>query len=193
MKKMKTPERSHPSRVVPSLSLFLPERPSNTHYCWHVTSQQCDMTYYVITKWSKVNCTLIFTFYMPRKSRLWPGDLDLWPMTLSIELVWDIVQIHPSTNFRVHMSNGLAVRVFTDRRKDRQTDRRTDGQMDRRTGPKTLPRPLTREVIISIDWDAFGFLLFLIYVVHIWCEPEYRFRFHLHDFCIKVVLRILRN
>ncbi len=69
-------------------------------------------------------------------------------MTLNIKLVRDIVEIHPSTNFRVRMSNGSAVRVLTDRRTDRQTDRRTDGW----TGPKTLPRPLTREVTSTVQY-----------------------------------------
>ena len=81
----------------------------------HVTSQQCDMTYYVITKWTVHSFS---PFICLENHVFWPGDLDLWPMTLSIKLVRDIVEIHPSTNFRVRMSNGSAVRVFTDRRTD---------------------------------------------------------------------------
>ncbi len=88
-----------------------------------VTSQQCDVTYYVIIKWTLHSFS---PFICLENHVFWPGDLDLWPTTLSIELVRDIVQIHPSTNFRVRMSNGSAMRVLTDRRTDGQKDRRTD-------------------------------------------------------------------
>ncbi len=60
-------------------------------------------------------------------------------MTLTFELIRDIVKVNPSTKFRVRTLNGFAGRVLT----DGQTDRWTDGQ----TGPILYPRPLTREGI----------------------------------------------
>ncbi len=66
-----------------------------------------------------------------------PGDLDLWPMTLTFELIRDIIKVNASTKFRVCMSNGSAMRALT----DRQTHTHTQ------TGPILYPRPLTREGI----------------------------------------------
>ncbi len=70
-----------------------------------------------------------------------PGDLDLWPMTLTFELIWDIIKVNASTKFRVCTSNGSAVRALT----DRQTHTHTQ------TGPILYPRPLTREGIMSVN------------------------------------------
>ena len=57
------------------------------------------------------------------KSHFWPGDLDLWPMTLSIELDQDIIKVNPCTKFRDHTSNRSAVRVLTHGHTHRHTDR----------------------------------------------------------------------
>ena len=43
-------------------------------------------------------------------------------MTLTLELVRDMLQINVCANLQVHRSNGLASRAQTDRRKHRQTD-----------------------------------------------------------------------
>ncbi len=51
------------------------------------------------------------------------GDLDLWPMTLTIKLVQGNIKINPCIKYRDHMSNGSAVRVLTDRQTHRHTDR----------------------------------------------------------------------
>ncbi len=63
------------------------------------------------------------------------GDLDLWPMTLTSELVRDMVKVNPSTKFWVRMFNGSVARALTDRHTDTQT------------GPILYPRPLMREGI----------------------------------------------
>ncbi len=52
-----------------------------------------------------------------------PSDLDLWPMTLPIELDLNMVQADLLVIFFVRTSNGSAVRVLT----DRQTHGHTDG------------------------------------------------------------------
>ncbi len=67
--------------------------------------------------------TLDITFFQP-------GDLDLWPMTLTFELIRDIVKVNTSTKFRVCMSNGSAVRALTNRHTHTRTDGRTDTQTD---------------------------------------------------------------
>ncbi len=85
---------------------------------------------------NKVNCALIFTFYMPRKSRFftwWP-----WPLTYDLEYRTR-PRYCPDTS--LHQFSCLYVKPFGRESVHRQTDRRT--------GPKTLPRPLTREVNIN--------------------------------------------
>ena len=54
----------------------------------------------------------------------WPGDLDLWPMTLTYELDLDILPLDLHTKDQVWMFVRSTVRVFTDRQTDRQTHRR---------------------------------------------------------------------
>ena len=62
-----------------------------------------------------MNCTHSDLFY---ESKITFFDL----VTLTF-LLGDIVEIHISTKFGVHMSNGSAMRTLT----DRQTERRSDG------------------------------------------------------------------
>ena len=110
IKAMKTPERWRPSRAVPSLSVFLPERPMTTQspmnitsddvtayyaqkilYCdvtpWrHMTSWPHAMTSHVITK----SICAIYTYVTPSKSSKTTFfkmvtlnfDLWLWPSNL---------------------------------------------------------------------------------------------------------------
>ncbi len=149
---MKTPERWRPSRVVPSLSLFLPERPSSTHcdVTWpcHVTLQQCDMTYYVITKWT------VHSF--PPFICLENHVFDLVTLTYDLEYQ-TLPRYCPDTP--LHQFSCPYVKQFGCESVHRQTDRRTDRQMDRRRGPKTLPRPSTREVIKLCEISTYFRLL----------------------------------
>ena len=46
----------------------------------------------------------------------WP-----WPMTLTFELVQDIIKVNPCTKFHDRTPNGSAVRALTDRHTDTQT------------------------------------------------------------------------
>ena len=50
----------------------------------------------------------------------WP-----WPMTLTIELVQDIIKVNLCTKFYDHMPNGSAVRALTDRHTPRHTETQT--------------------------------------------------------------------
>ena len=52
----------------------------------------------------------------------WPGDLDIWPMTLSFKLDLDILPLDLHTKNQVCMSFCSAVRVVTDGWTDRHTD-----------------------------------------------------------------------
>ena len=54
-----------------------------------------------------------------------PGDLNLWPMTLTIELVWDVMKVNPCAKFHDRTPNGLAVKALT----DRQTRTHSHGQL----------------------------------------------------------------
>ncbi len=86
------------------------------------------------------------------------GDLDLWPMTLTFELVQDIIEVHTSTKFWVRTSNRSAVRALT--------DGQTDGQTNRQTGPILYPRPLTREGIIISFLINYGIKITLFHLEH---------------------------
>ncbi len=78
------------------------------------------------------------------------GDLDLWPMTLTFELIWDMVKVNVFLKSLVRMSDGSVVRELTDAQTDRQTDMCLT---DRQTGPIPYPRPLTLEGMkLSIDF-----------------------------------------
>ena len=126
---MKTPERWRPSRVVPSLSVFLPKSPPNSHsicmtsrHVWHhdVTTWR-HMTEQVIPNWM---CTgqLIWNF----KNRVFQSsDLDLWPMSLTLELIRDIVNVDLSKKFWVRMSHGSPVRALTNRQTHTQMHTQT--------------------------------------------------------------------
>ncbi len=42
------------------------------------------------------------------------GDLDLWPIILTFELIRDIIRVNPHIKFYISMSNGSATRELTD-------------------------------------------------------------------------------
>ena len=54
------------------------------------------------------------------------SNLDLWPMTLTFQLIRDMVKVNLSTKFWVRMSNGSAGRALTNRHTHRRMDRQTD-------------------------------------------------------------------
>ena len=56
----------------------------------------------------------------------WPGDLDLWPMTLIFKLIQEVMKVKPCTKFRDHRSNGSAGRVLTEGQTHTHTDTQTD-------------------------------------------------------------------
>ncbi len=139
-----------PSRVVPSLLVFLPERPLSmytthtppkeltdimTSHCDVMTSRRdttChDMTWHVMTKWSaQVNRSETPESYFSTW-RPWPLTYDLDPQTRS-----RYCQDTPSYQLS---------RPYVERISRESVNRRTDTQMDRQTGPILYPRPLTRE------------------------------------------------
>ena len=57
------------------------------------------------------------------------GDLDIWPLTLTIKVMQDIIKVNPCTKFGDHTSNGSAVRALTDRQTDTHTHSHTDGSV----------------------------------------------------------------
>ena len=139
-----------PSRDVPSLSLFQTKSPCNSHYV--IASRRHVMTsrdimmprrdvvthigiMYHDTQWHHVSSQLC-----PQETRFsvcfQPSDLDLWPMTLTYQLIQGMIMVHSSTKSGVRKSNGSGVRALTDTRTHRHTR------------PILYPRPLTREGII---------------------------------------------
>ena len=85
---------------------------------YDVVTSWCDaiwrhiMSYYIIAS----HCRPMFHIlaFKPENYRnriFWPGDLDL--LTLTIELVQEVLKVNPCTKFWDHMLNGLAARVLT--------------------------------------------------------------------------------
>ncbi len=78
------------------------------------------------------------------------GDLDLWPITLTFELLRDIIKVNLPTNFRVHRSKHSVMRALN----------------NRHTGPILYPRPLTQEgtrdvskiVTLGPAWFCFKYI-----------------------------------
>ncbi len=65
-----------------------------------------------------------------KKSDFQTCDLELWPLTLIIELIRDIVKVHSCTKYWVRRSNGSVVRALTDTHTHTHTHthRETDGR-----------------------------------------------------------------
>ncbi len=83
-----------------------------------------------------VGCFLVSAVSLWSKNYFWPGDLDLWPMTLNFELDLDILPFDLHAKIQVCTSVRSAVRA-------RQTDRQTH----RKTMPKLLHPSLALGVI----------------------------------------------
>ncbi len=96
----------------------------------------------------------VMTNWLNANSPIWnfgnhvfqPGNLDLWPMTLTFELIWDIIKINASIKFQVCMSNGSAVRALTNRQCTQ-----THWHTHRRDRFYTLDRLRWREWISSLQ------------------------------------------
>ncbi len=88
----------------------------------HVASWRHTMTSHnIITAHNRpLFCILALKLENSGNCHFWPGDLDLWPMTLTIELIQDIIKVNPCTKFCVDMSNGSVVRVPTHRHTHRR-------------------------------------------------------------------------
>ncbi len=109
-----------------------------------VTSHDVTWCQNVFTKW----ICAIYTGDIIKKSEnhvFQYGDLDLWPMTLTFELIRDFIKVNVPTYFWVRMSNRSTMRALNNR------------QTHRHTG--LYPRPLTREGKIKTTLLGARFLL----------------------------------
>ena len=133
--------------------LIMTDRQKLSSLLWrYVMTSRCDVMWrhdvrlwrhmmpYNMTKW---NCEPSQPTWKSENNVFQPSDLDIWPMTLTFELIRDIVKVNPSTKFWVCTSNGSARRVLTDK------------HTHRCTGPILYPRPLTREGKIP-NWLCFS-------------------------------------
>ena len=95
---MKTPEHWWPSRVVPSLSIFLPK-----DIKWHhdVTPWRHN---YDMTKWTCTGQSI----WISENHIFQSSELELWAMTLSFKPIQDVVKVNLSTTFWVRTSNDSA-------------------------------------------------------------------------------------
>ena len=79
-------------------------------------------------------CQNYYTWHVTdvgRNENAWASDVT-WrlmtrPMTLTFELIWDIIKVNPSTKFWVRTSNGSVVRVLNYRQTDTHTRTHSDG------------------------------------------------------------------
>ncbi len=139
---MKTPERWRPSRVAPSLSVFLPKDLLSLIRPWHL-----DVTWRHDFTWQLCHGNTGLLFLRLHHQKVGKShffnvatltfDLRPWPSNSSKILSRSI----PTSNFR---SLSQTVQPW-----ERWiTDRHTNTQTHRQTGPILYPRPLTREGII---------------------------------------------
>ncbi len=71
-----------------------------------------------VTAWCYTIGLSLVSIYSNQKTRekgFWPGDLDIWPITLTSELIQDIPKANPCTRFHDHNSNSSVMRGLTDR------------------------------------------------------------------------------
>ncbi len=147
-----------PSRDVPSLSVFLPKKSSKD-----VNTSRCDVTWrHDIVPWRQVTSQRYSTWHhiiWPREPAqinlsenhaFQPSNLDLWPTTLTFELIRDIVKVNPSTKSGVCTFNGSAGKALTDEHTDTQKHRHTD----RRDRFHTLDRWRGREWSWVATWAS---------------------------------------
>ncbi len=144
---MKTPECWHTSRDL-RCKVPLPQSPF-AMMDWHTQTNGSDSivltAYYICIRWHDFmhahanvahvwnSCHYLFTrcsdcaqmpkLNLQKSSFFWPGDLDLWPMTLAIELGLDIIKVHPHTIF---MSVCQTVQPWECSLTDRNTETWTD-------------------------------------------------------------------
>ena len=83
-----------------------------------------EVTYIIMSHHTPAFCILALKPENHRHRVFWPGDLDLWPMTLTIEVVRDFIKVNLFVEFGEHTSIRSAVRVFTKWHTHTQTDRR---------------------------------------------------------------------
>ncbi len=97
---------------------------------------------------SSVTSWLLLNYYdeISQKNGFWPGDLDLWPMTLTFKLDLDILPLDLHTKIQGCTFVRSPLRA-------RHTDTHT--QTDRETMPKLLHPSLTRGVKMSdFSWKV---------------------------------------
>ncbi len=102
------------------------------------------MTSYVITKKECIDQPICNS----RNHVFQPGDLDLWPVTLTFQPIWVVVKVNDTCEFWVCMLNNSAGRALTNRHT----------HTDTHTGPILYPRPLMREGISK--HEIYGRVLF---------------------------------
>ncbi len=78
---MKTPERWCPSRVMPSLSVFFSERPSNTHFIY-IHFKWCD-----VMVWHHMIYVLTASLHWPTYQKLWKSMFfNMTTLTFDLDL-----------------------------------------------------------------------------------------------------------
>ena len=100
---------------------------------WRHSVTSCDIvtscnnvTWRHVTSWHHTIGQALVSIHLNQSTHkwcIWPGDLDLRPMTLSIKLVQDTIKVNPCTKFGDRISNGSTVRVLTHRHTNMHADR----------------------------------------------------------------------
>ncbi len=130
LKWMKMPKRRCPCRIVPSLSVLSPERPSTHHDV--VTLWRHDVTW--VTSY-----VVAVNLHRPSHQKLQKSHFSIWR---SWALTYDLdLQTHPRyyQGTLLYQILGPYIKRFSQESANRHTDAHTY------TGPILYPRPLTRE------------------------------------------------
>ncbi len=138
---MKMPERRRPTRVLPSLSVFLPKRLSiiDCIYAFHVLlsiilSRKRNLTSHYNVTWLHMTLQLKWNF---QNHVFQPSDLDIWPITRPLIILWDNVRVNFCAKYWIHTSIGSSVKALTNRWTHTQT---------------LSPQPLTLNWMIDMPW-----------------------------------------
>ncbi len=129
---MKTPERWRALLRRPPCQYFCPidllthiPHIAKANYDWQTCTLHTIVwrSHHDVTAWHHVTSyVMTVSLHGPSNQKCRKITWRPWPLTLTFELVQDIIKVHTSTKFWVRTSNRSAVRALTDGQTNKQTD-----------------------------------------------------------------------
>ncbi len=105
----------------------------------------------------------------PENHVFWPGDPDLWPMTLTFKVVLGLAHMHVLAEFHAPNCNSFWVMNYCPMNFCPVTDRRTDRHTD--SGDLSPTRTCVLYVLLAIVWGHLWHHQFFIRMKNT-CEPK---------------------